>query len=360
MCLAIMCCHATEYGHQYLKWYSKATVHVATVDLYDAESPAPIQATNKMYHPGGVMGDCNNTKLPSYFPLSASTLEEVEKFVFFIGYPRSGHSMIGSVLDAHPDMVVAHEYFLFEKCTKMLKKGKHIFRDKPALFNALFANSYISSKCGWRSDSKTKKGYNFNFDFEWQGRFDTLRVIGDKSGGSAAKFIGTRLGSQCLGDLSLLKVPVVAVHVVRNPYDMIATATLVSSAKVYDKTSQNVSVHEVKQTALYNRARMIFNFASIVSQLIAKAPNLGISVLEIHIEDYIRDPPNVVRSICTAFDVDCPQDYVDKCTNRTFRDVSRSRDLVQWPSLVLKYVKRNINSFSFFEGYTFQRDFRNV
>jgi len=27
----------------------------------------------------------------------------------FVGYPRSGHSVIGSLLNAHPDMVVAHE-----------------------------------------------------------------------------------------------------------------------------------------------------------------------------------------------------------------------------------------------------------
>ena len=27
----------------------------------------------------------------------------------FIGYPRSGHSLIGSLLDVHPNAIVAHE-----------------------------------------------------------------------------------------------------------------------------------------------------------------------------------------------------------------------------------------------------------
>src|SRR5829696_2032744 len=34
---------------------------------------------------------------------------EVERYAMFGGYPRSGHSVIGSLLNAHPDMVVAHE-----------------------------------------------------------------------------------------------------------------------------------------------------------------------------------------------------------------------------------------------------------
>lgn len=29
-------------------------------------------------------------------------------YILFIGYPRSGHSLIGSLLDAHPDMMVSN------------------------------------------------------------------------------------------------------------------------------------------------------------------------------------------------------------------------------------------------------------
>ena len=33
----------------------------------------------------------------------------VEKYCMFIGYPRSGHSLIGALLDAHPNIIIAHE-----------------------------------------------------------------------------------------------------------------------------------------------------------------------------------------------------------------------------------------------------------
>ncbi len=34
---------------------------------------------------------------------------DLERFWSFIGYPRSGHSLIGSLINAHPDVVVCHE-----------------------------------------------------------------------------------------------------------------------------------------------------------------------------------------------------------------------------------------------------------
>ncbi len=34
-------------------------------------------------------------------------LSDLHAFCMFIGYPKSGHSLVGSLLDAHPDMVIA-------------------------------------------------------------------------------------------------------------------------------------------------------------------------------------------------------------------------------------------------------------
>ena len=33
----------------------------------------------------------------------------VNSFVQFLSFPRSGHSLIGSLLDAHPNAIVSHE-----------------------------------------------------------------------------------------------------------------------------------------------------------------------------------------------------------------------------------------------------------
>src|SRR4029079_16080765 len=36
-------------------------------------------------------------------------IESVERFCMFIGHARSGHSIVGAALDAHPNIVTAHE-----------------------------------------------------------------------------------------------------------------------------------------------------------------------------------------------------------------------------------------------------------
>jgi len=37
------------------------------------------------------------------------TFDNVDRFVMFVGFPRSSHSLVGSLLDAHPEACIAHE-----------------------------------------------------------------------------------------------------------------------------------------------------------------------------------------------------------------------------------------------------------
>ena len=36
----------------------------------------------------------------------------------FIGYPRSSHSLVGAILDAHPEIIIPHEYDIMRKWEK--------------------------------------------------------------------------------------------------------------------------------------------------------------------------------------------------------------------------------------------------
>ena len=46
-------------------------------------------------------------------------LKSLETYCMFIGYPRSGHSLVGSLLDAHPQIILAHELNALE----LFKRG---------------------------------------------------------------------------------------------------------------------------------------------------------------------------------------------------------------------------------------------
>lgn len=295
--------------------------------------------------------------------LSPTIVHDVEKFVFFVGYPRSGHSIIGSVLDAHPDMVIAHEYFLFENCASMLKQRTNIFEDKVQLFNKLVTNSFLTSKCGWRSDTTTQKGYNFNINYTWQGRFNHLQVIGDKSGASVSTLLHEGVGKTCLQNMiGSLNMPVIAIHVVRNPYDMIATSTLFSFSRSFHKNSyKNLTLDSNMAHMLSISAKRVFAQADMILYLKSYAKtisNQSLTIMEIHIEDYIQSPPSVISELCKFLAVDCPQDYVDECSRKAFRKVSRSRDLIPWSPKMHDYIDRQMKKYPFFSGYILEDSFR--
>ena len=76
-------------------------------------------------------------------PLTNAEVEGVERFVFFIGYPRSGHSFMTGVLDAHPNIVIATAYLLNSKCRDARNAGRNLFQDKLSLFNDYFIQNQL-------------------------------------------------------------------------------------------------------------------------------------------------------------------------------------------------------------------------
>ena len=106
--------------------------------------------------------------------LSADTQSKIETLVLFIGYPRSGTTLIGSLLDAHPHVVVANELDIFERWTEWTNEE----RTRENLFNKLYDNSYKQAvlKTGYRSTAK-KSGRSYAVPNQWQGKYkDYIKV----------------------------------------------------------------------------------------------------------------------------------------------------------------------------------------
>jgi len=67
---------------------------------------------------------------------------DLRAFCLFASYGRSGHSLVGSLLDAHPDVVIAHE----ANALRLVAEGTK--RDE--LFETLLENSRRSFSRGRR------------------------------------------------------------------------------------------------------------------------------------------------------------------------------------------------------------------
>jgi hypothetical protein len=247
---------------------------------------------------------------------------DLRAFCLFAGYGRSGHSLVGSLLDAHPDVVVAHE----ANALRLVAEGM----GREELFSALIENSRRSFERG-----RKQSGYSYVVEGQWQGRVRTLRVIGDKSGGRTTKLIG-RAG---LGRFArLVGLPLRVVHQVRNPYDTIARRSLVRKDGVPKR-----SVAE----AIADYAVM----TEINAGLIARG---RYPVTTIRHEELIADPQRELARLCEFLGIEPEGSYLDACAAIVYESPSRTRDRVEWSDADREAVAAIIAKHEFLRGYTWE------
>ena len=98
----------------------------------------------------------------------------VKKYVLFIGHARSGHSIVGSLLDAHPEVIISHEFgsgweFWKNETVTGRNLRKYIF-----FFN-IHKNSQFNAYFGRRAPlsfiNEGEHTYIYHVPGQWQGQY---------------------------------------------------------------------------------------------------------------------------------------------------------------------------------------------
>ena len=100
----------------------------------------------------------------------------------FIGYPRSSHSLVGSILDAHPEIIISNEYHIIQRWNIY---QDHALRNtdmkKYLLFYNLHSLSTWQASFGVRARTPViidDKIYSYHVPGAWQGTFNgKIKVI---------------------------------------------------------------------------------------------------------------------------------------------------------------------------------------
>jgi hypothetical protein len=258
-------------------------------------------------------------------PSSADRYPTVETFCLFVGYHRSGHSLIGSLLDAHPEIVISHEAGALK-----LVSLEGISRD--ALFERVLENSRRQAA---RPRGRRASGYSYAVEGQWQGRSRELRVLGDKDGQKATKFIG-RDPSVLATFERLVGVPLKIVHVTRNPYDVVARMALITKGGVPERSVA---------AAIDLFARL----ARANDRLISSGRH---PVLTMRQEAFVRQPHRELRAACAFLGVDADDSYLDACAGLVFDSPRRTREKIEWAAPEVEAVRRVIERHSFLAGYS--------
>jgi hypothetical protein len=252
----------------------------------------------------------------------AESFADLRAYCMFVGYPRSGHSLVGSLLDAHPDVVIAHELDAL--------KYVHARFGRERIFHLLLDKSEEFTARGRRWN-----GYSYEVPRQWQGRRRRLRVIGDKKGGASTMRL--RANPELLARLRrTVGVPVKLVHVVRNPFDNISTIVL--------KTKK-------RRFTLAEGVDYYFELCETVGR--TKGATDPADLFELRHEDFVARPRHKLGELCGFLGVDAADDYLDACAGVVFDSPRRTRRELAWPDALVDEVRGRMAAYPFLRGYDY-------
>jgi len=257
-------------------------------------------------------------------------------FLLFIGTPRSGHSIIGAILDAHPNALVSHEFHALKKISEGWTGNQ--------LMNGIISTSVKQAAEG-RSQSEIDHGdeyyleaeptqakYRFDYSIpnQFQGQIDgRIEVIGDKKGGGSTTILAEI--PELLQKLrDAVNLPIKLIYVVRNPYDNISTMAF---------RSGNSLISQVKEYRWY-----IENIHEILERETHEC-------LTIYQEDFIMDTKQQLELICNWLKLDSSPSYIEDAASIVYKNPHESRNRLEWGDIERNEVENVIKKWPVLSRY---------
>lgn len=256
-----------------------------------------------------------------------SLFKEVQIYCMFIGSGRTGHSLVASLIDAHPNGIISNEL----NTLKFVLKGY----GKNQIYSMIIQNSKMHAEKG-----RMWTGYSYFVENQMQGGFTKLKVIGDKKGGISTEIIMEE-SKILMQIIKKWKIQIKFIHVIRNPFDVISSMARGGQLK-------NVNVD---QSLLDYNIHRFFQRMEVVANLKTKFEN---SILDIKHDNLIKNPRETLEVILKFLGLPCYQNYLEDCIKIVNNTSSHSRRNIHWSEFQIKHVENEIIKYPFLSGYSFK------
>lgn len=315
-------------------------------------SPAEVNTEETFY---SRIDDTRKEISPTSMRNTAASKEEtqpdfsfMQTMLLFIGYPRSGSTLLGSLLDAHPAMVVANEYNLVFKLKNFTSNKK----TREDVFSELYKNSVLEASKEQRAANK-KYFFHYHVPGLWQGKTKgPLKVIGDKKSSATTRALESTKVHNSFEELSrLVKLPIKFIHLIRNPYDNIATMALRAAHPGSRMKAQKLENYKLDNRQVLEHQTNIY--FSLIDKNINLRKRFGDNVLDVHYSYFVRKPKRHLKRLCAFLDVTCTTDYIDACRKIVFKNETYTRRHVVWDDELKQRIADKIKSVEFLENYTY-------
>lgn len=261
--------------------------------------------------------------------------QKLQRFCLFVGRGRSGTTLIGSLLDAHPNACIATELDVLRYVERRYSQRQ--------IFALLRANAEEEAARGneWT-------GYQYAVPGQFQGSSERLTVIGDKKAARTLRglVVGNRERSldsrpeiplpDALDRLrGVVGLPLRFVHIVRNPFDQMAS-----------------TIRHRPGGSLQERARNHLLWAQMFTELRACLPED--EMIDVYHEDVIADPMGQLRRLCGFLGLEASDEYLEACASVVAPAPQRQRDSVEWPADFVAQFERGLAQYDYLARYSFR------
>jgi hypothetical protein len=252
--------------------------------------------------------------------------QNVKTYCMFVGHARSGGSILGAMLDAHPNMVVGDEVDVL--------KYIPIGINREQIFHIILARSLRQARKGRTKGGRDGKVYSYAVPGQWQGRYSDLTVIGDSKAGISTQRLDRDPTLLMRLQKSMKTVNVKVVHIVRNPFDTVSTMNIRA-----DRPLENGIERYFANCETIRSVRTMLPEGSMKS---------------VQHEHFVDNPASCLSDLCEFLGVAPNTEYLRACAGILYKSPAKSRDKVQWPPELIDIVRRKIDTFDFLQGYTYE------
>lgn len=248
------------------------------------------------------------------------SFSNVKSFYVFIGQPRSGTTLLSAILDAHPQIMVAQECNILP----LLNFGI----PKRVAFQTLYESALQFSRSG-----RKWNGYRYSLEDVEGKSTANIVALGLKHGSPNAKFFAKHPNGRKQLE-ARLSLPVNAIHLLRNPFDVIASTV----------NRRKLSINKVIDW--YEELDCLIKLALGQFEEDQK--------LCIHLEDIISDPSYWLPRVSSFLGCPFNEKLTRNCGALVWQEPERTRKTIAWQPKHISRILRIISKNELLSRYTFE------
>ncbi len=223
-------------------------------------------------------------RLIGYWQARELPIDQIEVCVFLIGHTKSGGSLLGACLDAHPDVVIADEMGIPQHVASGFSRDEIV---------GLAVRNSRREALKDRVTARRIEAYSLAIPGGHQGAFRRLQVVGDTNAGPTTRVLGAdpTILDRLTGEFEPIQIRVV--HIARDPRGPVAAMHARSGRSVDDGIADYA-----------DQCRRLELLRSAIPEH---------RLMTVRYEDLVAAPREVLQAVADFVGVDSPNRWLDGC-----------------------------------------------